>query len=56
MSTNIPDVRRSVVSLTESPLGNLAAAVDEFGRVLLVDCEELIIKRMWKGENLFLKS
>ena len=49
MSTNIPDNRRSVVSISVSPLGNLAAAVDCFGRVLLLDCETLVIRRMWKG-------
>ena len=49
MSTNIPDGRRSILSLSVSPLGNLAAAVDGFGRVLLLDCETLVIRRMWKG-------
>ena len=52
MSTNIPDSRRSVLSVCVSPLGNLAAAVDCFGRVLLLDCETLIIRRMWKGNDL----
>ena len=51
MSTNIPDNRRSVLSVTVSPLGNLAALVDGFGRVLLLDCETLIIRRMWKGTS-----
>ena len=49
MSTNIPDYRRSVLSVCVSPLGNLAAMVDCFGRVLLLDCEALVIRRMWKG-------
>ena len=49
MSTNIPDSRRSVLSVCVSPLANLAAAVDCFGRVLLLDCETLVIRRMWKG-------
>ena len=49
MSTNVPDGRRTVSSITVSPLGNLAAAVDCFGRVLLLECESLVIRRMWKG-------
>ena len=51
MSTNIPDSRRSVLSVCVSPLANLAAVVDCFGRVLLLDCETLVIRRMWKGNK-----
>jgi len=50
-STSVPDSRRSIGTIVVSPLGNLAAAVDCFGRVLLVDCETLIIRRMWKGQS-----
>ncbi len=50
-STNIPDDRRSVNTVVVSPLGNLAALVDCFGRVLLLDSQELVIRRMWKGES-----
>lgn len=49
MSTNIPDERRTVYSLTPSPMGDLAAAVDCFGRVLLLDCGSVVVRRMWKG-------
>jgi len=49
MSSNIPDGRRSVISIAVSPQGNLAAAVDSFGRVLLLETESLSIRRMWKG-------
>ncbi len=48
-STNIPDDRRTVNTIVVSPLGNLAAVVDCFGRVLLLDSQELVIRRMWKG-------
>ena len=51
MSSNIPDSRRSVLSVCVSPLANLAAAVDCFGRVLLLDCQTLIVRRMWKGSQ-----
>ena len=37
-------------SLAVSPLADLAAAVDCFGRVLLVDTQQLLVARMWKGE------
>ncbi|XP_019855954.1 PREDICTED: rab3 GTPase-activating protein non-catalytic subunit-like isoform X1 [Amphimedon queenslandica] len=49
MSTNIPDLRRVVCSISVSPLADLAALVDEFGRILLLDINNLIIRRMWKG-------
>ncbi|XP_064392664.1 rab3 GTPase-activating protein non-catalytic subunit-like isoform X2 [Halichondria panicea] len=49
MTTNVPDSRRSVLSITVSPQGNLAALVDCFGRVLLLECEGLVVRRMWKG-------
>ena len=48
-STNIPDIRRQVNSIVVSPIGNLAALVDGFGRVLLLDTVSLAIRRMWKG-------
>lgn len=49
MDSSIPDNRRSVLSIAISPLGTLAALVDSFGRVLLLDCENFTIRRMWKG-------
>ena len=45
-STNVPDQRRSVGSIVISPLGNLAALVDGFGRVLVMDVESLAVRRM----------
>ena len=48
-STNVPDGRRTVHSIVVSPMGNLAAVVDCFGRVLLLDSQELVLRRMWKG-------
>ena len=49
MDCNLPDARRTVVSVSVSPLGDLAALVDGFGRVLLLDCQTFTIRRMWKG-------
>ncbi len=49
MDCSIPDNRRSVLSIAISPLGNLAALVDSFGRILLLNCDSLAIRRMWKG-------
>lgn len=49
MDSSIPDSRRSVSSIAVSPLGTLAALVDSFGRVLLLDCESFTLRRMWKG-------
>ena len=52
MDSSIPDNRRSISSITISPLGNLAALVDSFGRVILLDCETITIRRMWKGNHI----
>jgi hypothetical protein len=49
MDSSIPDSRRSIVSIVVSPLSNLAALVDSFGRVILLDCEMFTVRRMWKG-------
>ena len=49
MDASIPDGRRTVVSIVVSPLSTLAALVDSFGRVMLLDCETFTIRRMWKG-------
>lgn len=49
MEVSIPDNRRSILSIAVSPLGNLAALVDSFGRVILLDCDNLVVRRMWKG-------
>ena len=51
-STNIPDPRRHVKSIVLSPVGNLAALVDGFGRVMLLDVSSLVIRRMWKGQSI----
>ena len=48
-STNIPDERRSVISISVSPIGDLSVCVDEFGRVLLLDNHAMAIRKMWKG-------
>eukprot|EP01083_Nonionella_stella_P289617 985584_1 len=45
------DERRSVVSLSLSPCGALAACTDSFGRAVLVDVHALIAVRMWKGRR-----
>lgn len=49
MDSSIPDSRRSVLSIVVSPLGNLAALVDGFGRIFLLDCESFTVRKMWKG-------
>ncbi len=51
MDCNLPDARRTIMSVTVSPLGDLAALVDAFGRVLLLECETFTIRRMWKGKG-----
>lgn len=52
LSSSVLDDRRTAYSLAVSPLGNLAAATDCFGRVLLVDTRQLLVTRMWKGTPL----
>lgn len=49
LSTNIPDERRTVISISVSPIGDLSVCVDEFGRVLLLDNRAMAIRKMWKG-------
>jgi hypothetical protein len=49
MSTNVPDDRRAVSSISVSPLGDLSVCVDGFGRVLLLENHSMTIRRMWKG-------
>ena len=49
MDCNLPDALRSILSITISPLGNLAALVDGFGRVLLLECDTFTVRRIWKG-------
>ncbi|XP_065904739.1 rab3 GTPase-activating protein non-catalytic subunit-like isoform X3 [Dysidea avara] len=49
MSCNLHDQSRAVEDITISPCGRLAAAVDSFGRVLLVDTQRMLITKMWKG-------
>ena len=48
-STNVPDDRRAVSSISVSPLGDLSVCVDGFGRVLLLENHSMTIRRMWKG-------
>ena len=48
-SCNLHDQSRAVEDITISPCGRLAAAVDSFGRVLLVDTQRMLITKMWKG-------
>ena len=49
MEMSIPDNTRCILSVTVSPLGDLAALVDSFGRVMLLDCDSMAVRRMWKG-------
>ena len=49
MDLSIPDNRRCILSIAVSPLGNLAALVDTFGRVILLDCDNFVIRKIWKG-------
>ena len=49
-SCNLHDQSRAVEDITISPCGRLAAAVDSFGRVLLVDTQRMVITKMWKGK------
>ena len=48
---NLPDALRTVLSITISPLGDLAALVDGFGRVLLLECDTFTVRRIWKGNS-----
>jgi len=48
-SCNLHDQSRAIEDITISPCGRLAAAVDSFGRVLLVDTQRMLITKMWKG-------
>ena len=50
-STNLPDHTRSISGVVVSPLGNLAAMADQLGRVLLLEAETMVIRRIWKGRN-----
>ena len=52
MELSIPDDRRCILSVTMSPLCNLAAMLDSFGRVMLLDCDNFTVRRMWKGMTL----
>ena len=45
----IDDPRRECVSVSASPGGNLAIISDNFGRLLLVDVNSMIIINIWKG-------
>ena len=55
-STNIPDHTRSISGLVVSPLGNLAAMADKLGRVLLLEVETMVVRRIWKGRDRLLYS
>jgi len=37
------------VAVSVSPLGDLLAIVDAFGRVMLLECQTFTVRRMWKG-------
>lgn len=56
LSTNIPDERRTVNSISVSPIGDLSACVDGFGRVLLLDNHAMTIRKMWKGMRLIFSN
>eukprot|EP00957_Ditylum_brightwellii_P185733 14140625-Ditylum_brightwellii.AAC.1 len=43
------DPPRRFTSITVDPNGNLAAAADTLGRVLLIDLETKQVVRLWKG-------
>ncbi|KAK3599646.1 hypothetical protein CHS0354_029108 [Potamilus streckersoni] len=45
----LPDQRRQGTSISLSPNGNYAATTDSFGRVILIDVEQGVAFRMWKG-------
>ncbi|XP_075386582.1 rab3 GTPase-activating protein non-catalytic subunit isoform X2 [Tenrec ecaudatus] len=45
----LPDSRRHGESICLSPCNTLAAATDDFGRVILLDVARGIAVRMWKG-------
>lgn len=49
LSTNIPDHTRSISGLVVSPLGNLAAMADKLGRVLLLEVDTMVVRKIWKG-------
>lgn len=43
------DQQRQMLSIVLDPTGRVAAATDQFGRVLLIDTFEGVVVRMWKG-------
>ncbi|GLI64717.1 hypothetical protein VaNZ11_008077 [Volvox africanus] len=43
------DDGRAVLSLAPAPYGSLVAAVDNLGRVFLVELGTMLVSRMWKG-------
>ncbi|KAL3873895.1 hypothetical protein ACJMK2_036974 [Sinanodonta woodiana] len=45
----LPDHRRQGTSISLSPNGKYAATTDSFGRVILIDVEQGVAFRMWKG-------
>ena len=49
MTRTLNDPRRIIHSLQLDPTGQLAAATDNLGRVLLIDTHHQVISRMWKG-------
>ena len=46
---HVSDPRRVVTSIVLSPNWKMALTTDELGRVMLLDCENFVIKRIWKG-------
>ena len=49
MGSSLNDSIREIKVLSVAPSGNLIAASDNFGRVLLIDSQLHVIIRMWKG-------
>ncbi len=45
----IPVFYRHTLTITLDPLGRLAASTDGFGRVFLIDTQDNMIVRIWKG-------
>ena len=49
MAFCLHDPRRCIVSICLSPMFDLCALTDNFGRVMLLDASSCTIVRMWKG-------
>ena len=49
VETSLTDPRRRILSLSLSPLQDLLATTDNFGRVMLLDTATSTVVRIWKG-------